>query len=51
MRPNVSSYSKEDGFREMNYLMTDFFPKYMKEKFNINYVYTDKQETLRGWKL
>jgi hypothetical protein len=51
MRPDVSSYSKEDGFREMNYLMTDFFPKYMKEKFNMNYVYTDKQETLRGWKL
>ena len=51
MRPDVSSYNKEDGFREMHYLMTDFFPKYMKKKFNMDYVYTDKQQTLRGWKL
>ena len=45
-----SSYSKEDGFREMNYLMTDFFPKYMKEKFNIDYSPIDVQQTLRGYK-
>lgn len=42
VRPE-SSYSKEDGFREMNYLMTEFFPKYMKEKFGLEYKYVDKQ--------
>jgi hypothetical protein len=51
MLPNESSYDKNDGFREMNYLMTDFFPKYMKEKFGRDYTYYDKQETLRAWKL
>lgn len=46
-----SSYDKEDGFREMNYLMNDFFPKYMKEKFNIHYSPIDVQQTLRGYKV
>lgn len=45
-----SSYSKEAGFREMNYLMTDFFPKYMKEKFNRDYQYYDVQEEYAVYK-
>lgn len=49
MRPE-SSYSKDDGFREMHYLMYDFFPKYMKEKFNIDYIPSDVQKTLKGYK-
>jgi hypothetical protein len=49
MRPE-SSYSKEDGFREMNYLMNEFFPKYMKEKFNINYSPIDKQYAIQEYK-
>jgi hypothetical protein len=44
-----SWYSKEDGFKEMEYLMRDFFPKYMKEKFNIDYQYDDSQVTYRAW--
>ena len=50
MRPDVSSYSKEDGFREMHYLMTDFFPKYMKEKFDMDYQYDDAQNVIRAYK-
>lgn len=42
VRPE-SSYSKEDGFREMDYLMRTFFPKYMKDKFGLEYIYTDHQ--------
>lgn len=38
-----SSYSKEAGFKEMNYLMRDFFPKYMKKNFNVDYEYCDRQ--------
>lgn len=38
-----SSYNKEDGFKEMDYLMRDFFPKYMKEKFGLDYQYDDRQ--------
>lgn len=45
-----SSYNKEDGFREMHYLMTDFFPKYMKNNFNIDYTPIDVQQTLRAYK-
>jgi hypothetical protein len=44
-----SWYSKEDGFKEMDYLMRDFFPKYMREKFNIDYQYDDSQVTYRAW--
>lgn len=46
-RPDVSSYDKADGFREMEYLMREFFPKYMKEKFNVDYEYTDAQVEYR----
>jgi|LauGreDrversion4_2_1035121.scaffolds.fasta_scaffold49120_2 hypothetical protein len=38
-----SSYDHQDGFREMHYLMTEFFPKYMKEKYGVEYKYTDQQ--------
>ena len=51
MRPDESSYDKSDGFREMAYLMREFFPKYMKEKFNRDYVYNDSQNTIRSWRL
>lgn len=45
-----SSYNKEDGFREMRYLMHDFFPKYMKDKFNIEYTPIDEQKVFKGYK-
>lgn len=41
-----SSYDKTEGFREMDYLMRDFFPKYMKEKFGKTYIYHDFQHEL-----
>jgi len=37
-----SSYDKTEAFKEMDYLMRDFFPKYMKKNFNYDYQYTDK---------
>lgn len=49
MRPDESSYSKEDGFREMDYLMKDFYPKYAREKLGREYVYDDRQVTYRAW--
>lgn len=39
-----SSYDKTEGFREMDYLMKEFFPKYMKEKFGKDYVYHDQRQ-------
>lgn len=50
MLPDESTYNKEDGFREMEYLMRDFFPKYMKENFNLDYQYSDVQQTIRAYK-
>lgn len=50
MRPDVSSYSKDDGFREMSYLMTEWFPKYMKARFGIDYQYSDVQSTIRAFR-
>lgn len=50
MRPDESWYDKANAFDEMDYLMTDFFPKYMKEKFNIDYKYTDVQQVITGYK-
>ncbi len=50
MLPDESTYNKEDGFREMEYLMRDFFPKYMKENFGLDYQYTDVQQTIRAYK-
>lgn len=49
MVPDSSLYNKNDAFREMEYLMKEFFPKYMKKKFNLNYQYTDNQQTLAAW--
>lgn len=48
MRPE-SSYNKEDGFKEMDYLMKEWFPKYMKEKFDLEYIYDDKQVAFKEW--
>lgn len=45
-----SWYDKSEAFKDMDYLMKDFFPKYMKEKFNVNYQYTDAQVTFSGLK-
>lgn len=50
MLPDESTYNKEDGFREMEYLMRDFFPKYMKENFDLDYQYSDVQQTIRAYK-
>lgn len=50
MLPDESTYNKEDGFREMEYLMREFFPKYMKENFGLDYQYSDVQQTLRVYK-
>ena len=50
MLPDESTYNKEDGFREMEYLMRDFFPKYMKENFGLDYQYSDVQQMIRAYK-
>lgn len=50
MLPDESTYNKEDGFREMEYLMRDFFPKYMKDNFGLEYQYSDVQQTIRAYK-
>lgn len=48
-RPETVSYDKADGFRDMEYIMRDWFPKYMKEKFGKEYIYNDQQIILRAW--
>ena len=40
-----SWYDKSNAFNEMDYLMKEWFPKYLKEKYNIDYIYTDQQIT------
>lgn len=50
MVPESSMYDKTDAFREMDYLMRDFFPRYMKETFNIDYQYADVQQEIRAYK-
>jgi hypothetical protein len=50
MLPDESTYNKEDGFREMEYLMRDFFPKYMRDNFGLEYQYSDVQQTIRAYK-
>ena len=50
MLPDESTYNKVDGFREMEYLMRDFFPKYMRDNFGLDYQYTDVQQTIRAYK-
>jgi hypothetical protein len=43
-----SYYDKTKAFAEMDYLMKDWFPKYMKEKFNLDYEYSDNQVAFRA---
>jgi hypothetical protein len=43
-----SYYDKTKAFAEMDYLMKDWFPKYMKDKFNLDYEYTDQQVMYRA---
>jgi hypothetical protein len=50
MVPESSMYDKTDAFREMEYLMRDFFPRYMREKFDLEYQYTDVQQMIRAYK-
>ena len=45
-----SSYDKTDGFREMEYLMREWFPQYMLKNFNIEYQYMDQQVAYSGLK-
>lgn len=45
-----SWYDKNNAFAEMAYLTNEFFPRYMKEKFGINYQFRDMQVTLNTWK-
>ncbi len=41
-----SSYSKEAGFREMDYLMKDWYPKYAANVLKRPYTYNDQQVVL-----
>jgi hypothetical protein len=50
MVPESSMYDKTAAFNEMDYLMRDFFPRYMKEEFGIDYQYSDVQQTLKAYK-
>jgi hypothetical protein len=43
-----SWYDKTNAFKEMEYLMKDWFPKYMKDRYNIDYKYADEQVTIRA---
>jgi len=49
MRPE-SWYDKTVAQQEMDYLMRDFFPKYMRDKFGVEYTYNDNQVTFAGYK-
>lgn len=44
-----SWYDKTNAFKEMDYLMKEWFPKYMKDRYNIDYIYSDEQVTLRAY--
>lgn len=48
MRPE-SSYSKDAGFKEMEHLMREWYPKYSREKLGREYSYCDKQIALGLW--
>ena len=43
-----SWYDKTNAFKEMDYLMRDWFPKYMKDRYNIDYKYAYEQVTIRA---
>lgn len=40
---NVSSYNKNGAFMEMNELLGDIFPRFMKEKYNEDWSFTESQ--------
>jgi hypothetical protein len=44
-----SWYDKNNAFKEMDYLMHEWFPKYMKDTFNLDYKYNDTQNVLRAY--
>jgi hypothetical protein len=44
-----SWYDKTNAFKEMDYLMKDWFPKYLKDRYNIDYKYADEQVTLKAY--
>ena len=46
-----SWYDKSNAFKEMDYLMKEWFPKYMKEKFDSDYSYHDNQIVIEKYKL
>jgi hypothetical protein len=50
MREDESWYDKANAFKEMDYLMKDFFPKYMMKEYGIEYKYTDIQQEYRAYK-
>ena len=48
----TSYYTLDDAFAAMNYLLTDFYPKYVKENRGIeNYRYVESQNVLKTFKL
>lgn len=49
-REGESTYDHADGFREMEYLMREFYPKYSKEKLGRDYTYSDEQRILKAYK-
>jgi hypothetical protein len=51
MRPDESSYDKSDGFKALDYVINHFYPKYMKDKFDIDCKYIESQKILNAWKL
>jgi|APCry1669189567_1035234.scaffolds.fasta_scaffold01045_2 hypothetical protein len=51
MRPEESSYDKADGFKALEYVTDVLYPKYMKEKFDIDCNYINSQKVLRAWKI
>lgn len=44
-----SWYDKTNAFVEMDYLMREWFPKYMNDKFGLSYKYNDNQFILRAF--
>ena len=50
MREDESWYDKANAFKEMDYLMKDFFPKYMMKEYGTEYKYTDIQQEYRAYK-
>ena len=52
MRLNDSHYDRNDAFKAMEYFLTDYYPKYVKEHMGIdNYQHVESQEVLKAWRL